>query len=239
MHRAYHRWESGALGRTMELLIIGHAGAPVLVFPTSMGRFYEYEDQGMVSHLQHQLEQGWIQLICVDSIDAESWYCDWAHPRGRLYRHDQYEHYIIDEVLPLVRWQNSNPFLIAHGCSFGASHAMLFGLRYPELFRRVLGLSGSYDMRRFIGGYHDEQTYYHNPVEFVAGIQPGQMLDNLRRLEVIMAIGHDDASANSNRALSDALWSKNIWHAMRWWDGWAHDWPFWKQMVTQYLNGAD
>lgn len=116
---------------------------------------------------------------------------------------------------------------------------MLFGLRYPELFRRVLGLSGSYDMRRFIGGYHDEQTYYHNPVEFVAGIQPGQMLDNLRRLEVIMAIGHDDASANSNRALSDALWSKNIWHAMRWWDGWAHDWPFWKQMVTQYLNGAD
>jgi len=239
MHRAYHRWESGALGRTMELLIFGHAGAPVLVFPTSMGRFYEYEDQGMVSNLHHHIEQGWIQLICVDSIDAESWYCSWAHPRGRLHRHDQYERYIVDEVLPLVRWQNSNPFLIAHGCSFGASQAMLFGLRYPELFRRVLGLAGSYDMRRFLGDYNDEETYYHNPVEFVAGLQPGHTLDNIRRLEVIMAIGRDDASASSNSALSDALWSKDVWHAMRWWDGWAHDWPFWKQMATQYLNGAD
>ncbi|MBC8161194.1 MAG: esterase family protein [Roseiflexaceae bacterium] len=239
MHRAYHRWESPALGRPMELIIYGHAGAPVLVFPTSMGRFYEYEDQGMVANLQHQLEQGWVQLICVDSVDAESWYCGWAHPRGRLYRHDQYERYILDEVLPLVRSQNNNQFLMAHGCSFGASQAMLIALRHPQMFRRVLGVSGSYDMRRFLGGYHDEETYYHNPVEFVAGLQHGPLLDAVRRVEIITAIGRDDPSASTNSALSDALWSKDIWHAMRWWDGWAHDWPYWKQMVAHYLNGAD
>lgn len=223
----------------MELLVFGHAGAPVFVFPTSQGRFFEYEDRGMVASLAHQLEQGWIQLICLDSVDAESWYCGWAHPRGRLYRHDQYERYVMDEVLPFVRWHNPNEFLMLHGCSFGASHAMLFGLRYPDRFRRVLAFAGYYDMRRFLGGYNDEEVYYHNPVDFVAGLQPGALLDNIRRLEIIMAIGQDDSAAHTNTQLSEALWSKNVWHAMRWWDGWAHDWPFWQKMMTQYVNGAD
>jgi len=40
MHRAYHRWHSPSLGRDMELLVYGHAGARVLVFPTSQGRFF-------------------------------------------------------------------------------------------------------------------------------------------------------------------------------------------------------
>lgn len=239
MHRAYHRWESPALGRAMEMLVFGHAGAPILVFPTSMGRFYEYEDQGMVATLGHHLEQGWIQLYCLDSIDAESWYCNWAHPNGRLYRHDQYERYVLDEVLPLVRSQNSNSFVMTHGCSFGASHAMLFGLRYPAVFRRVLAFAGYYDMRRFLNNHQDEQVYYHNPVQFVEGLQHGQLLDELRRLEIVMAIGREDAAAWTNTQLSNALWGKGVWHAMRWWDGWAHDWPFWKQMILQYVNGSD
>ncbi len=54
-----------------------------------------------------------------------------------------------------------------------------------------------------------------------------------------MAVGRDDSAADTNQALSDALWSKGIWHALRWWDGWAHDWPFWQQMMLRYVNGAD
>lgn len=238
MQRTYHRWESPALGRPMELLIFGHAGAPIIVFPTSLGRFYEYEDQGMVAALAYQIDQGWIQLICVDSIDAESWYCGWAHPNGRLARHDQYERYIMDEVVPLIRSQNGNSFLMTHGCSFGASHAMLFALRYPSVFRRVIALAGFYDMRRFLSGHDDQQVYYHNPVQFIAGLQPGHLRDDLRRLDIIMVIGRDDPAAPTNSQLSDALWSQDIWHAMRWWDGWAHDWPYWRQMMAQYVNGA-
>jgi esterase/lipase superfamily enzyme len=239
MHRAYHRWDSPSLGRPMELLVFGHAGAPVIVFPTSQGRFYEYEDRRMVDTLADHLEQGWIQLVCVDSVDAESWYAGSAHPRARLHRHDQYERYILHEVLPFVRSQNSNPFTMLHGCSFGACHAMLIGLRHPTFFRRVLGFAGYYDMRRFLDGYHDEEVYYHNPVEFIAGLQEGQALQDLRHLEIIMAIGRDDSAAPTNRQLSDALWSKGIWHAMRWWDGWSHDWPYWQQMIQHYINGAD
>jgi esterase/lipase superfamily enzyme len=223
----------------MELLVFGHAGAPMIVFPTSQGRFFEYEDRGMVGALSHQINNGWTQLICVDSVDAESWYADWAHPRGRLYRHDQYERYVLNEVLPFVRSINSNPYTMAHGCSFGASHAMLFGLRYPTRFNRVLAFSGYYDMQRFLGEYRDEETYYHNPVQFVEGLQDGQLAADLRRLEIIMAIGRDDAAAWTNRKLSDALWQRGVWHAMRWWDGWSHDWPFWHKMIQLYIGGHD
>ena len=27
--------------------------------------------------------------------------------------------------------------------------------------------------------------------------------------------------------------------AMRWWDGWSHDWPYWSQMILHYINGHD
>ena len=65
MHRQHHRWWSPSLGRHMDLLEFGHAGARVIAFPTSMGNFYEWEDQGMTRALRTHLENGWIQLVCV------------------------------------------------------------------------------------------------------------------------------------------------------------------------------
>ncbi len=62
MNREYHCWDSKALGRSMEMLLFGHAGIPVLVFPTSRGRFYEFEDHGMVHAVRHKIEQGDVQL---------------------------------------------------------------------------------------------------------------------------------------------------------------------------------
>jgi esterase/lipase superfamily enzyme len=42
MIREYHKGYSSHLGRQMELLIFGHAGLPVVVFPTSCGRFFDF-----------------------------------------------------------------------------------------------------------------------------------------------------------------------------------------------------
>ena len=53
--REYHKWFSPHMNRDMELLIFGScSGAsstfvPAIVFPTAHGRFYEFEDNGMVS----------------------------------------------------------------------------------------------------------------------------------------------------------------------------------------------
>src|ERR671936_3035657 len=147
MNREHHRWFSPALGREMELLIFGHAGARVLVFPSSMGRFFEWEDRGMVHALGEHLERGWLQLYCVDSVDSESWYADTVHPHWSARRHEQYEQYLIHEVLPLSVHRNGNMFLITTGASWGAYHAAALAFRHPHLVGRMLGLSGVYDVR--------------------------------------------------------------------------------------------
>jgi esterase/lipase superfamily enzyme len=237
MHREYHRWYSHRLQRDMELLVHGHAGAPMLVFPTSQGRFYEYEDRGMVAALGDFLDQGWFQLYCVDSVDAESFYAWGAPPFNRILRHLQYEDYLLNEVLPLIRLKNQNSFLLVHGCSFGAYHALNLAFRHPYLFNRVLAFSGKYDMSSFFGGYYDSHIYFNTPSHFIPNLIDLATLAALRRLDIILAIGKDDPNIENNRALSAALWQKSIWHAFREWDGWSHDWPYWQQMIRMYIRG--
>jgi esterase/lipase superfamily enzyme len=239
MNREYHNWYSPSLERNMELLAFGHAGARVIVFPTSMGRFFQWEDTGMIAALGDLLDQGRIQLFCVDSVDAESWYAKGRPPDQRAWRQEQYDRYILNEVLPFTTQHNSNPFLITTGTSFGAYHAVNFAFRYPQLVNRVIGLSGLYDIKRFTGGYSDDNVYFHNPCDFLRNEHEPARLEALRRMDIILATGRDDAGCSNNEYLSSILWSKNIWHALRIWDGWAHDWPWWKEMIRKYIGGHD
>jgi len=238
MHREHVRWYSPRLERDMDLLVFGHAGARVLVFPSSMGKFYEWEDQGMISALGEHLERGWLQLYCVDSVDSDSWYAKWKHPADRAFYHARYDAYLRDEVVPLTQG-NPNPFLITTGASFGAYHALTFALRYPHLVGRAIGLSGVYDIREVTDGYTDQHIYPYNPAEFILGEHDPERLAAMRRMDIILAIGRDDSLAGNSEYFSGRLWSKNIWHALRIWDGWAHDWPYWRQMIQTYIGGSD
>lgn len=242
MEREYHCWWSPRLQRDMELLVIGHAGARVLVFPTRAGRFYDYENWGLVEAVRHPIEQGWIQLYCVDSIDRESLYAFHRPPHERIARHVQYESYILEEVLPLSRQINPSPYLIAHGCSLGAYHAVNLAFRHPHLFCKVVGLSGRYDLtvatgtfRALFDGYYDETIYYHTPCHFIPRLEDNMILHALRRMEIILAVGEDDPFAWTNRNLSTALWDKGIWNALHFWSGEAHRIEHWRQMITIYL----
>jgi esterase/lipase superfamily enzyme len=239
MNREHHKWFSPSLGRDMELLVFGHAGARVLVFPTSMGRFFEWEDRGMIATLGEHLLRGWLQLYCVDSVDSESWYAKWKHPHDRAVRQTQYERYLLGEVLPLSWQKNPNPFLIATGASFGAYHAVDLGLRHPGIVKRVVGMSGLYDIKQQTDGWSDDEVYFHNPVDFIANeLDPGR-LEALRQVDIVLAIGRDDPMRANNEWMSKVLWDKGIGNALRIWDGWAHDWPWWRDMVRTYIGGHD
>jgi esterase/lipase superfamily enzyme len=239
MHREHQRWFSPSLGRDMEMLIFGHAGARVLVFPTSQGRFFEWEDRGMVGAVAEHLERGWLQLYCVDSVDAESWYARHVHPSRRAWRHAQYEAYLLNEVLPLSTHRNPNPFLITTGTSFGAYHAANLAFRHPHLVGRMLGMSGLYDIKEQTGGYVDEGIYFNNPVDFIPNEHDQWRLDALRRMDIIFSIGRDDPMRLNNEWMSRVLWERGVGNALRIWDGWAHDWPWWRQMLRAYIGGHD
>src|SRR5581483_7929087 len=118
MTRKYYKWFSPSLYRHMELLVFGHAGASVLFFPTRTARFYDYENWKIVASLQDKIEQGELQLFCVDSVDAESFYAS-IPAADKIKRHLQYERYILQEVLPLIMFRKNFTFLTAAGCSLG------------------------------------------------------------------------------------------------------------------------
>jgi esterase/lipase superfamily enzyme len=242
MHREYHRWYSARLGRDMELLVFGHAGAKVLVFPTRDGRFHEYEDLRLVEALGHKIQAGQLQIYCVDSVDWESFYCDWCHPADRIRRHCAFEDYILNEVLPLMATKNRHPCTIAHGCSLGAFHAVNIALRHPHLFQKVAAFSGRYDLtlnvdcfRDLFNGHRDELIYFHTPAHYLANLHCPERLAALRRMDIVLVIGDQDPFLDNNRYLSRLLWEKGIGHALHEWQGRAHRGHDWRHMAPLYV----
>lgn len=242
MNREYHRWYSPRLHRDMELLVFGHAGAKVLVFPTRDGRFYEYENLGIVNSLRHKIEAGQLQLYCVDSVDWETFYCYWCHPAERIQRHIHFEEYILNEVMPLMHSKNQHPCTISHGCSLGAFHAANIAFRHPHLFQKLAAFSGRYDLtmnvesfRNLFDGHYDDKVYHHTPTHFLPNLNCDGRLHHLRKMDMVFTIGKQDPFLGNNHHLSRILWDKNIWHALHEWDGRAHRGRYWRQMAALYV----
>lgn len=200
IQRAYHVWHSPALGRSMELLVFGHAGERLLVFPSRMERFYEWENRGMV-HAAHQaIASGKVQLWCLDSIDAESFFAFEKQPAERIERHYQFERYVLDEVLPLTERLNPGSELGVAGCSLGAFHAAAIAFRHPHLFKRLLAMSGRFDLSYAYGndypdlfhGYREMTLYFLMPTHFLANLRNLSILSSLREMEIVLAVGEGD-----------------------------------------------
>lgn len=242
MNREYYKWDSPALGREMELLVFGHAGMRLLVFPSRKQRFFEYEEHGMVHALRHRIEAGELQLVCVDSVDAESLYCFEKTPEERIDRHLQYERYILEEVLPFSAKLNPRSPLAAHGCSFGAYHAVNIALRHPEHFRRVIAFSGRYDLTLNSGdfhtlfhGFYDERLRSIMPNHFLPDIAARKHLRQLRLIRFTLVIGEDDPFYGDNVAFASALAAKTVPHELHSWVGNAHRFRYWRQMARVYI----
>jgi esterase/lipase superfamily enzyme len=223
----------------MEMLTFGHGGARVIVFPTSEGRFFDWENRRMFDYVHEHIENGWAQFFCVDSVDSESWFNHQSHNHDKARRHLKYQDYIVQEVLPFTQSKNPNEFVIATGCSFGAYHSASIGLRYPQSFNRLLCMSGIYDVREWTGGSMDEVIREGSPCEYIAALNDDAHLSEIRKMDIIITTGTTDPLFDNNKWFSDLLWSKDIWHAFRVWEGFAHDWPEWYKMLPMYLGGSD
>jgi esterase/lipase superfamily enzyme len=220
----------------MELLVFGHAGLPVVVFPTSGGRFFEFEDRGMVGALSGKIDAGQLQLFCVDSVDMESWYNRSVQPRLRIARQLQYEKYMLGEVIPLIRAKNQDSRLVALGCSFGGYHAANIAFRHPDIVTGMLSLSGAFDLSNFLHGYYDQDCYFNLPTHYLPNLSDPWFLDRYFRNSYVLATGWDDQCLVQNQTLDKIMSEKRIPHKLYVWEAHnSHDWPTWMQMVWEYL----
>ncbi|MCC5934119.1 MAG: esterase [Candidatus Cyclonatronum sp.] len=236
MHRQFVKWWSPSLGRDMEMLIFGHAGTPVLVFPSSNGRYYEWEDFKMIEAVRDKVESGQNQFYCLDSVDAESFYNRGVHPHVRFARYEQYERYVLDEVVPLIHNNNPNRYIIVSGASFGAYHAANFGLKHPWTFRKIIAMSGKYDIRAFADGHNGDNVYFNNPVDFMPNMHNHDHLEQIRRNDLRFVVGDHDICLDATKHFCHILYQKGIWYELDVWSpGIIHDWPAWRGMIAKHL----
>ena len=220
----------------MELLEFGHAGFPILVFPTSKGRFFEYEDRGMIATVAPQIENGEFHFFCVDSVDAESWYNRSIHPHHRVLRHNQYEDYLLREVVPFIRNRGGGEFVGTTGCSFGGYHAVNLALKHPDVVTACVSMGGAFDLTSFMPHYNGQDFYFNQPLQFLPNLNDGWYWDRYQRLKLVLATGEWDICLNDNVRLSQALSAKSIPHQLDiWGNGTGHDWSFWQQMMRKFF----
>ncbi|MBI3930102.1 MAG: esterase family protein [Armatimonadetes bacterium] len=224
----------------MELRVYGHAGKPAIVFPSQEGRFFEYEDFGMVEVCVPYLEAGKLLLITVDSVDGQSWLNGSAHPRDRALRHNDYDRYIVDEVIPFARGLAPGEGIMSTGCSMGGYHSANFYFRHPDKFDSLIALSGVYRLNLFIGDYMDEHVYYHVPLAYLPGLEDPHYLEHYCQGKIVVCVGQgawEDDMVADTRALQKILEDKKIPARIDYW-GYDvnHDWVWWRKMMPYFLD---
>ncbi len=240
----YKEW-SNYLNRDMEFKVFGHAGRPVVVFPCQSGRFYDWENFGMVEKAAWWLERGELQLFCVDSIDSESWDPHGGTPRRRLEMQEKWYNYLIQELYPrmiaLNGGQNAGK-VITTGTSMGAAHAVNFFLRRPDLFNGVIALSGQYDTKPFFGDYTDDLLYRNAPLQYLADMPAdAPCIAQYNQADpLLLCVGQgawEDDCLASTKALGDLLAGKGIHAQVELW-GYdvSHDWDWWKKQWPMFLG---
>jgi esterase/lipase superfamily enzyme len=240
-----HRWYSPAVNKEMALKVYGHWGVPLLVFPCSLGRYYDYEGMGMIEAISDHITAGRVKLFCVDSLDAETWYNFSVPPRQRHDRHEAYDRYIVDEVIPFVRSHCRQPEIrvVANGCSMGAYHAVNFFLKHPDLFAGTIALSGLYRLDRTefgLAAADIHAVYFNSPLHYLPGLGDPWFLEWYRQSSIVVCAGQgawENEALEDSRQLVAVLQEKRI---PAWVDIWGHDvdhdWPWWFRQMDYFLT---
>ncbi len=244
MHIEYRKRWSSHLQRDMEFKIYGHAGKPIVVFPAAGGRFYEFEDFGMVEAIRWFIEQGKVQVFTPDSVDNDAWIAHWKHPGDRGWRHQQYDAYIVEELVPFIYdYTGRQQKFITTGCSMGGYHAANFFFRHPDIFDTVIALSGLYGPQYFVGDYVDDNVYFNFPLLYLPNLSDPWYLDRFRESHIIICTGQgawEEDCLRETRALERILQALDV---PAWIDYWGtdvnHDWPWWRKQLPYFLSKLD
>lgn len=231
MKEEYIKWYSPNLGHETEMLIFGEGGYPVIIFPTSMGKYYQNKDFGLIESVKRFVDSGKIKIYCPDSIDSESWYNKRVHPAERARSHNRYDAMILNEVAARATEETGYQKVAFAGCSFGGYHAVNFGFRHPSDTGYIFSMAGAFDIKPQVDGYYDDEVYFNNPPDFIPGLNDPAAW----QMGIVLGTSDRDICLEQNHVLSDILTRKGISHWLDIRNG-VHDWPVWREMFPDYIS---
>lgn len=231
MQERFTEFYSHHLGHSVKTLVFGTHGYPVVIFPTTLGSYFEAKDRGMVESVRWFVERGFIQVFCPDSINNASWYAN-IHPKHRVERHIQYDKFLYDEFVPQIRWNTGSGRICCAGISFGGFSASNFAFRHPHMVSHLFCMSGSFNIKPFLHGYYDDNAYFNNPVDFL----PNANDPWLWQMKIILGTSNWDICLDNNLHFSAILRQKGIDHWLDVRGDIEHDWPLWREMFPHYVS---
>lgn len=235
---------SAILGREMEYRVYGNGGKLCLAFPSQDGRFYDFENFGMVETLRPWLDGGQLTLLCPDSIDGETWSHQAADPWERIRLHERWFQYIIQELLPRgEELGQTTGKAVVTGCSMGGFHAGNFFFRRPDLFDTLISLSGLFHADYFLHDYMDALVYENSPLHFLPNMpEDHPYLSLYRASRIILCCGQgawEEDLLASTRRMDRLLREKQI---PAWADYWgfdvSHDWGWWRKQLPYFMQNV-
>jgi esterase/lipase superfamily enzyme len=242
MRRDHVALEAPSIGGHGDVIVYGHWGRPLLVFPSEQGSAWDYENNGMVGALSGLIDAGRLKVYAVESFDASSWVRKDIQLEERARFHGAYEDWIVNQVVPLIHHDSGGPQeIMTTGSSFGAYHAANFALKRADLFPLAICLSGVYDVNHLGWGDRGDATYFNNPMDYMQHMG-GDHLDWLRdRVSLVLVCGQGQwedttGALESTKAFSSTLGSKGIRHELDLWGhDVPHDWPSWRNQIAYHV----
>lgn len=232
MHENHIKFYSHILGKDIDVLISGHWGYPILMFPTSMGSYMQNKDFGLNDTVAHLVNTGKVKLYNVGSIDFQSFYAKDLSPAIKIYNYNLYTRFIKEEFVPYLQRECNVHRVAVAGCSFGGYHCTNFALKYPDFVSHCFSMSGAFSIKSFMGGYYDDNVYFNNPMDFMQN----EANWKYNHMKIVLGTSDWDICRQDNIEMSRLLASKEIGH---WYDErkWAtHDWPLWKMVFPEYVS---
>ncbi len=239
MQKKIDKWQSPNLSKEMPIVRYGDTGAPLLFFPTAAADYLEYERFKLIDAIEPYINGGLVSVFSIDSVNKDAWLNEEIEPAERARLQVAYDRYVSEEVVSYIEDACETPGIgiTTTGASFGAFHAMNTLLKHPEQFSGTIAMSGCYDIRSCCDGYHDENVYFNNPIEFVPNLVDEELLEKIRATRITIVTGQGDyENPDYSKAMAATLEDKGIPVDLDLWGlDVKHDWPWWERMLHHYI----
>lgn len=240
MERNLISWYSPSLSREMPIVTYGYYGFALLLVPTASADYLEYERFQLIDAVQPFVDGGKVKVFSINSINDESWMNNEMDPRHKAIRHQQWNDYVYNEVIPFIRTHTSQDTpIIVCGASFGALHSANLFFKRPDLLDGFIAMSGVYELTEYTKGYWDDDVYFNSPMHYMPNLTDHNVLEQIRRSRHIHLFSGSGSyeDPESARRLSGILYGKGIWYELDiWGNEWPHDWNTWKTVLPHYLG---
>lgn len=232
-------WNSTRLSGPARVARWGHFGAPVLLFPSAGGDFDEVQRFQLIEALRELIDSGRIKVYSVDGVAARAWLRG-THSAEHCARiQTLYDEYIDEEVVPLIRrdCQSDAIEIVSAGVAIGACSALAALCRKPAVFRVAIGLSGIYELSKYLTCGLAPPLEPLLPLYALRHLAEGPHAETLRRRFVLLASGTGEfESPTESQRMSEALSAAGIANNLELWGPtFAHCWNTWRQMLPRYL----